>query len=134
MADLTPPVALAAYAGAAIAKASPMKTAVTATKLAIGAFIVPYAFAMSPAMLLIDTNVLEVILICVTAFIGICCISAALEGYLMASMPWYQRLLSLVGGLMLIFPGTVTDLGGIALAVLVIAIQLLTRRKALAAA
>ena len=134
VADLTPPVALAAYAGAAIAKASPIKTAVTATKLAIGAFIVPYAFAMSPAMLLIDTNVLEVILICVTAFIGICCISAALEGYLMTSMPWYQRLLSLVGGLMLIFPGTVTDLGGIALAVLVIAIQLLTRRKALAAA
>ena len=134
VADLTPPVALAAYAGAAIAKASPMKTAVTATKLAIGAFIVPYAFAMSPAMLLIDTNVLEVILICITAFIGICCISAALEGYLMTDMPWYQRLLSLVGGLMLIFPGTVTDLGGIALAALVIAIQLLTRRKALAAA
>ena len=70
----------------------------------------------------------------ITAFIGICCISAALEGYLMTDMPWYQRLLSLVGGLMLIFPGTVTDLGGIALAALVIAIQLLTRRKALAAA
>ena len=134
VADLTPPVALAAYAGAAIAKASPMKTAVTATKLAIGAFIVPYAFAMSPSMLLIDTNVLEVILICITAFIGICCISASLEGYLMTDMPWYQRLLSLVGGLMLIFPGTVTDLGGVALAAVIIALQLLSRRRALAAA
>ena len=130
VADLTPPVALAAYAGAAIAKASPMKTAVIATKLAIGAFIVPYAFAMSPAMLLIDTNVLEVILICVTAFIGICCLSASLEGYLMTHMPWYQRLLALVGGLMLIFPGTATDLGGIALALVVSALQFISRRRA----
>ena len=134
VADLTPPVALAAYAGAAIAKASPMKTAVTATKLAIGAFIVPYAFAMSPAMLLIDTNVLEVILICITAFIGICCISASLEGYLLEHMPWYERLLCLVGGLMLIFPGTVTDLGGIALAVIVAALQFVAHRRAPAAA
>ena len=134
VADLTPPVALAAYAGAAIAKASPMKTAVTATKLAIGAFIVPYAFAMSPAMLLIDTNVLEVILICITAFIGICCISASLEGYLLEHMPWYERLLCLVGGLMLILPGTVTDLGGIALAVIVAALQFVAHRRAPAAA
>ena len=134
VADLTPPVALAAYAGAAIAKASPMKTAVTATKLAIGAFIVPYAFAMSPAMLLIDTNILEVILICITAFIGICCLSASLEGYLLERMPWYERLLCLAGGLMLIFPGTATDLGGIALAAIVLALQLVTRRRTPAAA
>ena len=134
VADLTPPVALAAYAGAAIAKASPMKTAITATKLAIGAFIVPYAFAMSPSMLLIDTNVLEVILICVTSFIGICCISAALEGYLMSDMPWYQRLVCLVGGLMLIFPGNVTDIGGIALAALVLVMQFVSRRRTPAAA
>ena len=62
VADLTPPVALAAYAGAAIAQANPMKTAIQATKLAIGAFIVPYAFALSPSMLLIDTTAMEVIL------------------------------------------------------------------------
>lgn len=120
-----------AYAGAAIAKARPMKTAITATKLAIGAFIVPYAFAMSPSMLLIDTNVLEVILISVTSFIGICSISAAMEGYLMVSMPWYQRLLSLVGGLMLVFPGVATDVGGITLAAAVVALQFLARRKSL---
>ena len=134
VADLTPPVALAAYAGAAIAEASPMKTAVTATKLAIGAFIVPYAFAMSPAMLLIDTNILEVILICITAFIGICCISASLEGFLLEHMPWYERLLCLAGGLMLIIPGTATDLGGIALAAIVLALQFVARRRAPAAA
>lgn len=109
-----------------------MKTAITATKLAIGAFIVPYAFAMNPSMLLIDTNVLEVILICVTSFIGICSISAAMEGYLMVSMPWYQRLLNLVGGLMLVFPGVATDVGGITLAAAVVALQFLARRKSLA--
>ena len=129
VADLTPPVALAAYAGAAIAQSNPMKTAVTATKLAIGAFIVPYAFAMSPAMLLIDTTVMEVALITVTSLVGICCISAALEGYLLTNMPWYQRLLAVVGGLMLIFPGTATDIGGLAMAAVVVALQLLTRKK-----
>ena len=134
VADLTPPVALAAYAGAAIAKASPMKTAITATKLAIGAFIVPYAFALSPSMLLIDTNVFEVVLICVTSLIGICCISASLEGYLMTDMPWYQRLICLVGGLMLIFPGNVTDISGITLAALVLAMQFVSRRRTPAAA
>ena len=80
-------------------------------------------------MLLIDTNVMEVILICVTSFIGICCISASLEGYLMADMPWYQRILSLAGGLMLIFPGTTTDIAGIALAAVVVGLQFLARRR-----
>lgn len=132
VADLTPPVALAAYAGAAIAQSNPMKTAITATKLAIGAFIVPYAFAMNPAMLLIDTNVVEVLVICVTSLVGICAIAASLEGYLLAEMPWYQRLLSCAGGLMLIFPGMVTDLGGIALAAIVVALQLVSKKKAVA--
>ena len=79
VADLTPPVALAAYAGAAIAQANPMKTAFTATKLAIGAFIVPYVFALNPAMLFIDTNAWEVVLICITSFVGIFAVSAALD-------------------------------------------------------
>ena len=78
VADITPPVALAAYAGAAIAQANPMKTAFTATKLAIGAFIVPYVFALNPAMLFINTTFGEVVLICVTSIIGIFGVSAAL--------------------------------------------------------
>lgn len=130
VADLTPPVALAAYAGAAIAQANPMKTAITATKLAIGAFIVPYVFAISPAMLLVDTNMLEVITITITSIVGIACISAALEGYIFGRMNWFQRILSGVGGLMLIFPGLVTDLGGLALAAIVIAIQFIGKKKA----
>ena len=85
-------------------------------------------------MLLIDTNVFEVVLICVTSLIGICCISASLEGYLMTDMPWYQRLICLVGGLMLIFPGNVTDISGITLAALVLAMQFVSRRRTPAAA
>ena len=130
VADLTPPVALAAYAGAAIAQAKPMKTAVTATKLAIGAFIVPYVFALNPAMLFIDTGVWEVMLICITSIVGIFGVSAALEGYIMGHMTWYERVLSAVGGLLLIYPGLVTDAAGLLLVGFVVVLQVIERKKA----
>ena len=129
VADLTPPVALAAYAGAAIAQANPMKTAVTATKLAIGAFIVPYVFALNPALLLIDTSAIEAVIICITSLVGIYAVSASLEGYLIHSMPWYQRIIIAAGGLLLIYPGVVTDVIGVAIVALIAVIQLLTRKK-----
>ncbi|MBQ2946094.1 MAG: TRAP transporter permease [Clostridia bacterium] len=129
VADLTPPVALAAYAGAAIAQANPMKTAFTATKLAIGAFIVPYVFALNPAMLLIDTNVPEVILICITSFIGIFAVSASLEGYFLTNMKWYERILSAAGGLLLIYPGLVTDLIGVALIAVPVVLQVVKSKS-----
>ena len=133
VADLTPPVALAAYAGAAIAGANPMKTAITATKLAIGAFIVPYVFALNPAMLFVDTTALEVITICITSFIGIFGVSASLEGYFLHHMHWYERILSAIGGLLLIYPGLVTDSIGLGLVAIVFVSQWLTRKKAVAA-
>jgi len=129
VADLTPPVALAAYAGAAIARANPMRTALTATKLAVGAFIVPYVFAMNPALLFIDTAAPEVILICITSLVGIFGVSAALEGYLLMPMCWYQRVLSAVGGLLLIVPGWITDSAGLCLVGVVAAIQLLRKNN-----
>ena len=129
VADLTPPVALAAYAGAAIAQANPMKTAFTATKLAIGAFIVPYVFALNPAMLFVDTTVWDVILICVTSLIGIFGVSSALEGFFLHHMKWYERILSAVGGLLLIYPGLVTDTIGLVLVAVVLVFQFLTRKK-----
>ena len=129
VADLTPPVALAAYAGAAIAQGSPMKTAVTATKLAVAAFIVPYVFALNPALLFVDTNIWGVISISVTSFIGIFAVSASLEGYLHTHMAWYQRLICCVGGLMLIFPGTATDVGGLLLVGIVVLLQYLGGKK-----
>ena len=129
VADLTPPVALAAYAGSAIAQANPMRTAVQATKLAIGAFIVPYAFAMSPAMLLIDTTLPEVLMITVTSLVGIASVSASMEGYIMGDLNWFQRGLMLVGGLMMIVPGITTDFVGIALSGLVLVMKLIENKK-----
>ena len=133
VADLTPPVALAAYAGAAIAQANPMKTAVTATKLAIGAFIVPYVFALNPTMLFVGVNAwYDVVLICATALIGIFAVSACLEGWLMHRMSWPERLISVAGGLLMIYPGLTTDLIGLGLFAVVVVVQVLTRKKAVA--
>ena len=129
VADLTPPVALAAYAGAAIAQANPMKTALTATKLAIGAFIVPFVFALNPAMLFIDTSTWEVIQIAITSLVGMFGVSAALEGYLTCQMPWYQRIMSTAGGLLLIYPGLVTDLIGLGLVSIVVVLQVIQKKK-----
>jgi len=132
VADLTPPVALAAYAGAAIAQANPMKTAITATKLAIGAFIVPYVFALNPALLLIDTSALEVVIIVITSLVGMFAVAASLEGYFVCKMSWYQRAFCLVGGLLLIYPGIVTDSIGIALVAIAMVLQFITKKKAIA--
>ncbi len=128
VADLTPPVALAAYAGAAIAQANPMKTAFTATKLAIGAFIVPYIFALNPAMLFVNTVWYEVVLICITAIIGMCGVSAALEGYLFTNMKWYERIISAIGGLLLIYPGLLTDGIGLGLITVMVIIQIISKK------
>ncbi len=133
VADITPPVALAAYAGSAIAKSDPMRTALNASKLAIAAFLIPYMFCLNPAMLLIDTNAAEFIVIIVTSVIGMYAISAALEGYMLTALPMLLRIILAVAGLMLIYPGTVTDIIGTAVTALVFVIEL-RRRKSLRAA
>jgi TRAP transporter 4TM/12TM fusion protein len=115
VADITPPVALAAYAGSAIAKSNPMRTAFQASKLAIAAFIVPYMFAYNPAMLLIDTTPLAVVQIIITSVLGVFGLAAALEGYCFTHMNAFIRLVLAVGGLMLIHPALMTDLVGAAL-------------------
>ena len=131
VADITPPVALAAYAGSAIAKSNPLKTGVTATRLAITAFIVPYIFAFSPEMLIIgsDKPWYEIVLLVVTALCGIYIISAGMEGYMFKNMSWFERILALAGGLFMVIPGIVTDAVGIALIVLVVIIQKLGAKK-----
>ena len=131
VADITPPVALAAYAGSAIAKSNPMKTGVTATRLAITAFIVPYIFAYSPEMLLIDAAWYDVVQIVLTALIGIFAVSAGMEGYMMIKCPWWQRLMLLGGGLLSIIPGLATDAVGIVLIAVVIVLQKLGEKKGL---
>ncbi len=132
VADITPPVALAAYAGSAIAKSNPLKTGVTATRLAITAFIVPYIFAFSPEMLIVgsDKPWYEIVLLVVTALCGIYIISAGMEGYMYKHMPWWERILALAGGLCMIIPGIATDAVGLALIILVFAMQKIGAKKA----
>lgn len=133
VADITPPVALAAYAGSAIAKSNPMKTALNASRLAIAAFIVPYIFAFNPAMLFIDADVIQVVVIIVTSLVGLTGVSGGLEGYMVTNMNPIQRILAVVGGLCLIIPGTVTDLAGIAIVGASVVWQLADKKKRAAA-
>ena len=130
VADITPPVALAAYAGSAIARSKPMRTAFNATKLAIAAFVVPYVFALNPAMLLIDTNAFQVVQVVVTSLVGIIAIGAGLEGYLNGLLAMPIRLLLIAAGLMLLVPSTITDLAGIAVVALIYVVQMMRRRAA----
>lgn len=134
VADITPPVALAAYAGSAIAKSNPMKTGITATKLAIAAFIVPYIFCMNPQMLLIDVTTLGMIQIILSSLIGLFGVSAGVEGYLLKSMNPFERIVIAAGGLMMMVPGTVTDFVGVALFAVVVIFQLIGRKRANTAA
>ena len=130
VADITPPVALAAYAGSAIAKSDPMKTGINATKLAIAAFIVPYIFAYSPALLFENiSGWWEVAQICISALLGIFGIAAALNGHLYKKVAWYFRLLLVVGGLGMMIPGTLTDVVGLALVAVVVAVQYLSAKR-----
>jgi len=115
IADVTPPVALAAYAGSGIAKGDPMRTAFNASKLAIAAFLVPYMFVTSPVLLMMDVTLPLLIRVMGTAIIGMIGIGAAAEGYLLTDLSWPERLILLAGGLLMLDPGGFTDLIGVAL-------------------
>ena len=131
VADITPPVALAAYAGSAIAKSNPMKTGINATKLAIAAFIVPFIFAYNPQMLFENvTSVFQIIQIVITALLGIFAVAAGLEGYILRPMHWPLRVLAVIGGLTLLIPGTVSDLIGLVIVAGIIALQIVQNKKA----
>ncbi|WP_455724530.1 TRAP transporter permease [Dysosmobacter welbionis] len=131
VADITPPVALAAYAGSAIAKADPMKTGFNATKLAIAAFIVPYIFAFSPQMLFVDvTGAFQVVQICISALLGIFGVAAALNGFLYRPIPALLRVAMAVGGLGMMIPGTATDIVGFVLVVGIVLYQRFSARRA----
>ena len=129
VADIIPPVALAAYAGSAIAKSSPMRTALNASRLAIAAFLVPYVFALNPAMLFIDTVWYEVVLIVLSSFIGMISISVAMEGYLIHEVNPLGRILCAAGGLALLIPGTLSDLAGLVALAIVLAAQIIENKR-----
>ena len=129
VADITPPVALAAYAGSAIAKADPMKTGFNATKLAIAAFIVPYIFALNPAMLFIDTNAFQVVQIVISSLIGLFGVASALNGFLYCKINPLFRILLVVGGLGMMIPGTLTDVTGLVIVVGIVLYQRMSAKR-----
>jgi len=129
VADITPPVALAAYAGSAIAKSKPMPTALNATKLAIAAFIVPYVFGLNPALLFINTNAVEVISIIITSLIGIFGVALGTQGYLFVKIPVPFRILAAIGGLTLLYPGVVTDVIGLIIVGGIVTFQFFAAKK-----
>ena len=120
VADITPPVCLAAMAGAAIAKADPIKTGFEATRLAIAAFLIPYMFIFNPQLLMIDANLLDILRMTATALIGMYGIAMGMQRFYMSSLNIIQQPMALAGGLMLIHPGLYTDIIGIGLVALVI--------------
>ncbi|VEG72872.1 TRAP dicarboxylate transporter subunit DctM [[Pasteurella] aerogenes] len=126
-ANITPPVALAAFAGAGIAQGDPMKTGWQSLRLALAGFIVPFMFVYNPNMLMIDVtnaaviaktfplpSVFEIINVIVSSVIGVLGLSAAVEGYLKTTMPMWQRIILAIGSFMLIIPEWITDIIGIA--------------------
>ena len=135
VADITPPVALAAYAGSAIAKSNPMKTGINATKLAIAAFIVPYIFAYNPSMLFVgNVEWYDVLLISITALLGLFGIAAALNGHLFRKIPMVLRLALVAGGLGMMIPGLASDLIGLAEVGAILVFQYISSKKQTASA
>ncbi len=130
VADVTPPVALAAFAGSGIAKSNPLRTGVESTKLSIAAFLVPYFFVYSPSLLLLGgAHGLETARVVLGAVIGMIGVGAALEGWLVTRTRVIERPLLLVGGLMLIHPHLTTDVVGLALIAVVYFVQTLRLRR-----
>ena len=120
---ITPPVALAAYAGAGIAKCSPMTTAVEACKLGFAGFIVPFAFCYSPAMMM-QGSVPEILSVFLTAFVGTAVISGGFQGWLFWRLNILERLILIAAGLLLFIPGSVTDIAGLAISAALLLLNL----------
>ncbi|WP_282171832.1 TRAP transporter permease [Cytobacillus firmus] len=128
VADVTPPVALAAFAAAGVSGGDPIKTGVTASKLAIGAFIIPYMFVLSPELLMIDTTWYYLIWVVFTALAGMMAIGAGVIGYWLRKLNIFERLLGIAGGLLLIYPEGVTDIVGLGIFILLIALQVFIKK------
>jgi TRAP transporter 4TM/12TM fusion protein len=127
-ADITPPVALAAYAGSGVAGSDPMKTGFRAFQLGIAGFIIPFMFVYAPELLLIG-HPLKIGLACLTAFLGIYCLAAGVQACMLVRSKWYETVILLFVALLMIKPGLVTDSIGIPLFALVLASQILRRRR-----
>ncbi len=129
IADITPPVALAAFAASGVSGGEPLRTGVNSAKLAIAAFIIPYIFVYSPELMMIDTTWTEVLWIIVTSLTGMIAIGAAMIGYWLRKAHWAERIVSLGAGIMLIYPEGSTDLIGLGVFIALFALQYFIKEK-----
>jgi TRAP transporter 4TM/12TM fusion protein len=129
IADITPPVALAAFAAAGVSGGEPIRTGLNSAKLAIAAFIIPYMFVYNPALLMIDTTIPHLLWVIFTAISGMIAIGAGMIGYWYRKLMIPERLLSIAGGLMLIYPEGMTDMIGLGIFVLMIVLQFVFKRE-----
>lgn len=129
IADITPPVALAAFAASGISGGEPIRTGFIAAKLAIAAFIIPYMFVLSPALLMIDTTIMEVVWVLLTALAGMMAIGAGMIGYWYRKLYWFERIIAIATGLALIYPEGYTDIIGLIVFLIIFFIQWTAREK-----
>ncbi|MGG7618582.1 TRAP transporter permease [Bacillus coreaensis] len=128
IADITPPVALAAFAAAGVSGGEPIRTGVQSAKLAIAAFIIPYMFVLSPELLMIDTTWTYLIWVIFSALAGMMAIGAGVIGYWMRKLFWWERIVGIVGGILLIYPEGVTDIIGLVTFGVLVALQIIIKR------
>ncbi|MBN2394847.1 MAG: TRAP transporter permease [Candidatus Atribacteria bacterium] len=128
IADLTPPVAVAAYAGAGIAGGNTMRTGFIAVRLAVAGFMIPYIFAIDPALMGLGTSVFRTIQLIITSLSGVLALGAAAGGYLLSTTLYYERILLIISALLLITPDLMTDILGVAVLAIVFYLQY-TREK-----
>ncbi|MEQ6376150.1 TRAP transporter permease [Bacillaceae bacterium S4-13-56] len=129
VADITPPVALAAFAATAISGGEPIRTGLNASKLAIAAYIIPYMFVLSPELLMIDVTASGVIFLLFTAILGMIAIGAGMIGYWYRKLNWVERIITIITGLMLIYPEGNSDLIGIGAFAILFVLQILSQKK-----
>lgn len=129
IADITPPVALAAFAASGISGGDPIKTGVTSAKLAIAAFIIPYMFVFNPAMLMLDSSITEIVWVTLTAIIGMVAIGAGIIGFWYNKLNWIMRIITICTGMLLIYPETITDIIGLVLFTILLVSQWMGNKK-----
>ncbi|MEC1178567.1 TRAP transporter permease [Metasolibacillus meyeri] len=129
IADITPPVALAAFAASGISGGDPIKTGVNSAKLAIAAFIIPYMIVFSPALLMIDVTILQIVWVVFTAIMGMIAIGAGVIGYWYRKLHWLERIIVIVAGLAMVYPESVSDISGLIVFGIMFIIQWMTKNK-----
>ncbi|WP_342558082.1 TRAP transporter permease [Metasolibacillus sp. FSL K6-0083] len=129
IADITPPVALAAFAASGISGGDPIKTGVNSAKLAIAAFIIPYMIVFSPALLMIDVTILQIVWVVFTAIMGMIAIGAGVIGYWYRKLYWIERIIAIVAGLAMVYPESISDISGLVVFGIMVAIQIMTKNK-----